>query len=445
MRTRICLLSLRDSLFQFLTPDVWKQGHRAWQPGYTSPRWTLQSLVWVLLTMACCCANSQEERFATARAAYIACHQKIRRPGETLAGFLTALSKLPLFVLRALANAVRRQLGRHFVEPARIHGFVPFACDGTRLECPRAESLQQRLDQAGKPQSAPMVYLTTLVLLPLGLLWSWRLGKGTADEHNHLRRLLPTLPVRSLVVGDALYLGYDMFAALLKANVSFLVRMSSRTFLYTEAKVRLKRFREGRVYYWPQHPRDRSDPPIPARLLRLPGKKADVWLLTNVLDRKQLSRKTAAQLYRWRWLNEGLFRTYKRMLAKTKLQSRTVALIHREAEGSLLALQLLLALGTHEAADGQRGQATVPRNSPRRVLLRIRGAVQAAVRSLGSRQFATYRQMLQKVRCPIGKRTYGKIRQAWPRQKPYKPPGPPELRVLGTKLKAKVKILLGAA
>ena len=35
---------------------------------------------------------------------------------------------------------------------------------------------------------------------------------------------------------------------------------------------------------------------------------------TNILDPQKLSAKTAAKFYRWRWRNEGLFRTYKRTL-----------------------------------------------------------------------------------------------------------------------------------
>jgi hypothetical protein len=82
------------------------------------------------------------------------------------------------------------------------------------------------------------------------------------------------------------------------------------------------------------------------RLIRIPATgqtKNDVWLLTNILDAERLSVKTAAKFYRWRWRNEGLFRTYKRTLKKFKLASRSVKLIHRELEGSLLALQILLA------------------------------------------------------------------------------------------------------
>ena len=64
------------------------------------------------------------------------------------------------------------------------------------------------------------------------------------------------------------------------------------------------------------------------------SKSQDVWLMTNVLDATRLSVAQAGQMYRWRWENEGLFRTFKRTLAKVKLTSRTLALIHREAEAA---------------------------------------------------------------------------------------------------------------
>jgi hypothetical protein len=436
--------SLHDGLSQFLTPQVWKQAHQASHPKQAPSRWTLQPLIWVLLGLAWCSGGSQEERFVTAQATYVACHQRQRRPGRSLAGFLAALARLPLPVLRALAAGVRAQLGGRFVEPLRINGWIPFACDGTRVECPRSQELQQRLGEAGKPGSAPMAYLSTLVLLPAGLLWSWRLGKGTANEQEHLRRLLPTLPPRALLVADAFYLGYDLFAAILRAPAAFLVRLSSRAYLYTERAVPLGRFREGLVYYWPEKARDRGLPPIQARLLRVRGPKADVWLLTSVLDRKQLSHRVAAQVYRWRWRNEGLFRVYKRQMEKVKLASRTVALVHREAEGSLLALQLLLALGAEAVRQGH--QTVVVMDSARRVLLRIRGDCQGLLRRLGPRQFAAYQRRLAVVRSePRPDRLSAKVRQAWPRRKDHKPPKPPKLRVLSEELKAKMNKVLRAA
>jgi len=443
MRKQSCYQALQKGLVQFLTPQVWKQAHQSWRRHHSPSRWTLKPLVWVLLHMAWCCGDSQEERFATARAVYVAAHQRDRRPGETLTGFLQALADLPLPVLRALAKGVRDQIGERFVDALRINGWLPMACDGTRLECPRSEELQRRLDEAGKPDSAPMVYLTALVLLPLGLPWSWRWGKGTANELDHLQRLLPTLPECTLIVGDPFYIGYYLYEAIVRAQAGFLMRMSSRACLYLTKEVPLERFREGLVYYWPQHMRDQGKPPIRARLLRIRGKKGDVWLLTNILDRQQLSRSTAAQLYRWRWRNEGMFRHYKRLLKKMKLYSRKVASVHREAEGSLLALQLLLAI----AATAPQGCRHVRSSgdSPRRVLLGIRGEQSALLRTLGPRQFQTYRRMLAVVRDAVRQRKRGKVRQPWPRRKEHKPPKPPKLRVLTIALKRRMAKLLKAA
>lgn len=437
-RTRV---SFRDGLAQFLTPQVWKQVHQAWRPTQAASRWTVQPLFWVLLTMTWCGGDSEGERFASARAFYVACHQKQRRPGETLQGFQMALARLPMRVLRALASALRQQFAHLFVDALRIGkgGYVPLGCDGSRLECPRAEQLQARLGVAGKADSAPNMYVSALVLLPVGMLWSWRLGKGTASEHDHLRHLLCTLPKRALIVADAFYQGYELYSAILAAKASFLVRVSSRSRLYKDGAVRLERFRQGLVYYWPEKTaQDQGKPPLRLRLVRVRGPKADVWLLTNVLDPRELNHRQIGQLYQWRWRNEGLFRYYKRMLAKVKLQSRTVALVHREAEGSLIALQLLLALATRTRECNGTVVVLDHPDSPRRILLRIRGGIAERLRTLGPRQFAAYQEMLERVRSEDRVRTSAKVRQQWPRRTDHKPPKPPIILTMEETFKAKL-------
>jgi Transposase DDE domain len=435
--------TLRNALTQFLTPQVWKQAHRACRQRSTPSRWSLQPLVWLLLTTTWCLGQSQEERFAVARGVYVAHHQRARRPGITPAGFLTALAKVPLPVLRALARGVRQRLATLWVERLRrAGGWVPVACDGSRVECPRSAQLQQRLGAAGKPGSAPTIFVTALVLLPLGVVGSWWWGKGTAGEIHPLRRLLPTLPRRALIVADAGYLGYDLFQAIVAAQAAFLVRLSSRASLYTAEQVPLTAWTEGRVSYGPKTIQDRGLPPLAARLLRIQGPKADVWLLTSVLAAEQLSRPTAGQLYRWRWRNEGVFRDYKRLLQKVKLSSRTVALVHREAEGAMLALQLLLALAVPMSA----GRPLAAPGSSRQELLRLRAAMTAALRSLGPRQFAQYQRMLAVVRNKgRPERVSAKIRQKWARRAEHKPPKPPKLREMSAALKAKMAKKLDAA
>src|SRR6266404_2353683 len=173
-------------LREFLTPALWKQAHCQSQSKRRSSRWSTQPLVLVLLLMTWCCGDSQPERFETARAFCVACVPKRRRPGRTVQGFQMALAKLPMGVLRAFAAGIRQTLASRLAARWFDDGFIAIGCDGSRVECPRAAELEQRLGQAGKDGSAPTLWVTALVHLRLGLPWAWRLGKGTASERSHL-------------------------------------------------------------------------------------------------------------------------------------------------------------------------------------------------------------------------------------------------------------------
>jgi hypothetical protein len=396
----------------------------------------------VLLLMTWTTGDSEAERFATARAFYVACHQHDKRPGETLQGFKQALAKVPLPVVHALLAAVRRCLYHAFHRYWRNNGFVVMACDGSRQECPRSAELEKRWPPAGKHGSAPTLFVTALVLLPAGLLWAWRVGPGTASEHAHLRQMLPLLPRRTLLVADAFYQGYQLYAAILRAKASFLVRLSSRSHLYTDERVPLSRFREGQVWYWPEQAQNKGRPPLRLRLVRVRGrKKQDVWLLTNVLDRQRLGRQRVAEIYRWRWHVEGVFRTYKRTLPKIKLCCRTEALVYREAEVSLLALQILLAQTALKQR--QSGVAVIVMGSARQELLRIRGAITTTIGTkLGPRQRQAYQRQLARVQAGGGGR---KVRRQWPRRKDHKAPKPPKIRVLPMRLKRRITKMFQAA
>ena len=63
---------------------------------------------------------------------------------------------------------------------------------------------------------------------------------------------------------------------------------------------------------------------------------------------------------------------YKRTMKKVKLMSRTVRLIHREAEASMIATQLLLCQGALAMPVASSRESTPVMCSPRKVLLEIR-------------------------------------------------------------------------
>lgn len=418
---------LGDCVRQFLTPAVWKQVPSGLLRPWQASRWRIQPLVMVLILMTFACGDSQQERFECARAVVVALLPKRRRPGKTFHGFEKALVRLPMWLLRRVSVAVRRRLPEVLADRWTTHGFVVLGGDGSRLECPRAVALEERMGQAGKPDAAPTMWLTALVHLATGVLYAWRVGKGTASERDHLKHLLGALPLAVLVVCDAGYTGYDLCALMLQNGVDFLIRLSSTVTLYTTTMQPLETYREGIVYYWTDQARKAGLPALKLRLIRHVGEKEgsqgkqkyDVWLLTSVLSSRRLPAERAGLWYRWRWENEGFFRTYRRTIKMVKLASRTVGSLHREAEGSLLATQLLLAMTAAALPASAQAKA-----SPRQAVREIRREFQKLV---GRRRVPPLSHRLARAVREQRERRTPKSSREWPRRKPHKPPGAPQL------------------
>jgi hypothetical protein len=341
--------------------------------------------------------------------------------------------------LVALAGALRYRLLSLLGDSLIYGGFIPLGCDGSRLECCRNDELLARLGKAGKDACSPSLWVTAVVHLTTGVPWSWWLGKGNASERDHLQRLLPSLPKKALVVTDAGYDGYDLAVAILASGASFLIRMSSKSRLFVDKPTDPNQFSQGPVRYWPRRAREDKKPPLELRLIRVLGRRGkdpkravDVWLLTNVPAR-QMSITQAASFYRLRWENEGLFRSYKRTLNKVHLVGRTVRSVHREAYGSLLACQLLLAQGAWALQGARdRAKAVVP-CSPRQLLVEMRKELQAAMKS---DRRESYRDRLARCERERRQRTSLKQKREWPQRTPHKPPKPPRLLTMTDKQKA---------
>lgn len=433
--------SLIGSMREFLTSEVFKQVRNS-SRRRKLPRWDLHPLLYILLLTTYCCGDSFPEKFEAARAFYVTCCPKRKRPGKGFAGFEKAMTKLPMPVLRSLATALRRRAATVFSDRWQVGGFIPFGCDGTRQTCPRSAELEKRLGTFGKEGSAPMIWNTSVVHLTLGFPWCWRFGKGgKASERTHLVQMLPWLPALAMIVTDAGYVGYEVTARILSARLSFLIRMSSHATFYTEDNTPLCDFCEGIVYYWPKKQQGQGKPPIRGRLLRIRSQreKVDVWLFTNILDSQQLSLETAGVYYRWRWENEGFFRTYKRTLKKVTLMSRTLRLVHREAEASMIATQLLLCQGALAMPVPKKGSLPVM-CSPRGVLLEARRDITGQ-----SKPGKAFTERIAGARREQRERTTPKQKREWPCRKAHKSPQPPLLLRLTKSQKAQIHNDLCAA
>jgi len=434
-------LSFSDSLRLFLTPAIWKLACQSRKSLKKHSRWAVQPLLLTLLTMTWCCGDSQAERFETARGFAIVCLPKRRRPGKSVQGFERTLAKLPMCVLRIVATGVRQRI--LMLLDLSSEGFIAFGCDGSSMETPRVEELERRLDPVLKEEARPQVWVTALVHLRTGVLWAWRLGKGYSRERAHLKALLVTLPTAALIVADAGFNGYELAQAITQSGASFLIRMSGKDRLYVTETVRMHKFKEGEVFLWNQEAQRAGQPPLKVRLIRIEGTdgRRDMWLLTNVLDSKRLTVEMASRYYRWRWENEGFFRTYKRTMDKVRLMSRTVRLVHREAEAALLATQLLLAQGALVVPAGK--STTQPeRCSARKLLLAVRAVIAGKI-GIGDKK-AFHQRMKEAVR-EKRQRKSSKVKRRWVARGNHKPLKPPRFLMMTEKQKALADKLLGAA
>src|SRR5207237_10850303 len=117
--------------------------------------------------------------------------------------------------------------------------------------------------------------------------------------------------------------------------------------------------------------------------------------------------------------------------------SPTVAEVHREAEGSVLATQLLLAQGALALPTTSTTKVVLP--SARKVLLEIRAEIRNVTGMyLGPRQAQTYFDRLAQARWHDRQQRSSKVRRRWPGRKDHKPPGPPKILKMGTLLKDKM-------
>ena len=154
--------------------------------------------------------------------------------------------------------------------------------------------------------------------------------------------------------------------------------------------------------------------------------------------RQRRSQFKPREVYRWRWENEGFFRTYKRTLKKVTLMSRTLRLVHREAEASMIATQLLLCQGALAMPAPKKNELPVM-CSPRGVLLEARREISRR------RQSKPFWERIRRAQRERRERTSAKQKRQWPRRKPHKPPHPPVLLRLTTAQKLKLQQHLQAA
>jgi len=263
----------------------------------------------------------------------------------------------------------------------RTGGWVLIGFDGSRATAPRTVSnerafcapnygngktakyrkkktqgMRRKKNEQNKPQpQAPQAWITMLWHMALRLPWTWRLGPSNSSERDHVKEMLQQedFPENTLFCGDAGFVGYPLWSSILaRLRRHFLVRVGANVKLLSE-KMEIKKCGGGVVLCWPKGRMDSGDPPLRLRLVKIKVGKTKMWMLTSVLDARELSKKQIVRFYKMRWGIEVEFRGLKQTIDKHILRCRNSDRLLTELDWSIRAMAVaeLIALREQIRAD----------------------------------------------------------------------------------------------
>jgi hypothetical protein len=302
-----------------------------------------------------------------------------KKTAMTYTAFMNALNRYDNVWMRCLrerCQALAMQVGGRFF---RRDGWVLIGFDGSRATAPRTVSNERafcapnyghgKRAKYGKKKSkglrrkrnkqhpphpqAPQAWITMMWHMGLRLPWTWRLGPSHASERDHVKEMLAAeeFPENTLFCGDAGFTGYPLWQAILQAEGDFVVRVGANVDLLSE-HADVKKLGDGIVLCWPKGQRESGQPPLRLRLVKVQVGKTKMWMLTSVLDPRQLTRKQLVRVYKMRWGIELEFRGLKQTIDKHQLRCRNSDRLLVELNWSLcgMAVAELLALREQIAA-----------------------------------------------------------------------------------------------
>lgn len=341
--------------------------------------------------------------------------------GKSYSGWIAAQLREQSPLVSLVTERLRAEV-RKLADWQRCGRWEAYGVDGSSSPCSRTLANQEAMGDRGKPDGIPQVTMTMLLHLRTGLPWSFRVGSGKESERAHLRDMLGDLPLGSLLVADAGFIGYALGCYLIDRQQHFLWRVGGNVNLLTTLGYETE-IEGSTVYLWPQDQLQQA--PLKLRLIAIPGDgKQTVYLVTSVLDHQELSDAEAAEIYAQRWGIEVHYRTTKQTLEFPELRSQTPATCYLELTWTLIGGWLLKLMNARALAqagiDPRRSSPAQTRNVVRRCL-KGQPPCHRSRRSL--------RTLLVSCQQDNYARRQSKASRNYPHKKRHKPPEPPNLKL----------------
>jgi hypothetical protein len=397
-------------------------------------------------------------------------------PLTTYQGFMGALAHWTPQLMPILVGVLQQRMARIGAEFYRVDGWVPIAFDGSRSSAPRTKSneaafcapnygqgktakyrkkkskgMRRRKNEKNPshPQE-PQAWITMMWHMGLRLPWDWRLGPSNASERDHVMEMVEQghFPASTLLCGDAGFIGYPFWSRLAaRRGVGFLVRVGANVRLLTQhAHCKFETVGKERfVLCWPKDAIRSNLPPLRLRLVRVRVGKTLMWLLTNVLDPRELTQKMMVRFYEMRWGVEVEFRGLKQTLDRTKLRCRNGKRLLAELNWSILGMAVAELLALKEQLEHRRANRQTkkePKYDPsQRSLANTIRAIRGCLRNLGERPEAgkDLASLLNKAVTDDYQRKSSKKSRYRPPNPDKKPLGDPKIRRLSPEESEKLK------
>lgn len=357
--------------------------------------------------------------------------------------FIDSLKRHTTYVRQVFVAALRKRMLEDLGQLAKIAGFTVLGVDGSDIAVPLTKSNEEAFSAKKKPgkrcrrkktkgkkkaskgadkrSASPQILLTTLYLVGLHMPWNWQFGGRGESERGQLRLMLGDLPKKSLIVGDAGFVGYDLAVSILEHGAQLVIRVGSNVRLLT--KLGCYRESGGLVYLWPEKAARKNNLPLIFRLVVIQGPKHPIYLITSVLDGQILSDAKVSEIYQARWSIEVFHRHLKQTFGRNKLLSHCNANAKIELEWALLSLW---AMCLYASVELHSQGIALQRMSFAGVLDAFREIARDYLHPANRRR--TLRILIRNALLDTYDRKKSKSSRDYPRKKKHKQPGKPEIK-----------------
>jgi len=276
--------------------------------------------------------------------------------------YCKARQRLPEELVADLARQSGQALHQRVPSTKLLGGRPIKIADGTTVSMPDTPANQKVYPQqpGQKPGIGfPIIRLVGLISLSCGAVLDVAMapyrGKRTG-ETSLLRQLWNHLEAGDILLADAMYSNYWMFALALARGVDMLSHHDGRRFIDFRRGHRLGRYDHIVLWYKPQKPRwmsKRLYHRLPDTLsirelkveIRQKGFRSRHLLLnTTLVDVQLYSSEDLALVYRCRWHAELDLRSIKQVMQMDVLRCKSPAMVRKEIWMHLLAYNLIRKL-----------------------------------------------------------------------------------------------------